>query len=140
METRSLGDIELGRIVESERPVVAAGQAVMVEADHAVDDRVWLEPAPGHTPGHVAIRIASKGEHAVMCGDLMHSPVQRVHPEWNASPDENAALAARTRRAFLEDCCEARRLVLTAHFPSPSIGHIAREGDAFRFRYEAWPA
>ena len=124
---------------ESVLPVVAAGQAVMVEADHALDDQVWLEPSPGHTPGHVSIRLASKGENAVMCGDVMHSPVQCAHPEWSSLGCLDKALSAATRTAFLDRHCETGMLVLTAHFPSPSIGHIAREGNAFRFRYEAWP-
>ena len=130
---------EKAAFAESVLPVIAAGQAVMVESDHALDDQVWLEPLPGHTPGHVGIRLASKGENAVMCGDIMHSPVQCAHPEWIASSDDDPAEGVRTRRAFLEDCCEAGRLVLTTHFPSPSIGYIDRQADAFRFRYENWP-
>ena len=30
-----------------------AGQAVLVETNFALDDEVWLEPTPDHTPGHV---------------------------------------------------------------------------------------
>ena len=44
--------------------------------DYALDDEVWLEPTPGHTPGHVSVNLASKGERAVMTGDLMHNPIQ----------------------------------------------------------------
>ncbi len=44
-------------------------------------------------------------------------------------------LSARTRRAFLERYCDTDTLVMTAHFPSPSVGHVLREGDAFGFRF-----
>ena len=30
---------------------------------------------------------------------------------------------------------ESGNLVLTAHFPSPSMGHFVAKGDAFRFDY-----
>jgi hypothetical protein len=40
-------------------PIVEVGRAVLVELDHALDDEVWLEPTPGYTAGHVAIRIES---------------------------------------------------------------------------------
>ena len=118
---------------DSVLPVIAAGQAELVADDHALDDEVWLEPTPGHTPGHVAIRLASGGASAVMSGDLMHSPVQCLHPEWVARPDYDKAEGCRTRRAFLERYCDTDTLVCTAHFPLPSAGRIVPDGDAFRF-------
>ncbi len=120
---------------ESVLPVIEAGQAVLVEMHHALDDEVWLEPTPGHTPGHVAVRLASQGQEAIMCGDLVHSPIQCLYPDWAFSSDLDPALARATRRRFLEASCADRRLVLTAHFPSPSIGHVLAEGGAFRFSY-----
>jgi len=118
---------------DSVLPVIAAGQAELVADDHALDDEVWLEPTPGHTPGHVAIRLASGGASAVMSGDLMHSPVQCLHPEWVARPDYDKVEGCRTRRAFLERYCDTDTLVCTAHFPLPSAGRIVPDGDAFRF-------
>ena len=120
---------------ESVLPVIAAGQAELVDTDYALDDEIWLEPTPGHTPGHVAVRLASRGEEAVMCGDLMHSPLQCAHPEWRYRIDWDPILANATRRSFLESVCERDRLVLTAHFPSPSVGRVVADGEAFDFRY-----
>lgn len=120
---------------ESVLPVIEAGQAVLVEMDHALDDEVWLEPTPGHTPGHVAVRLASQGQEAIMCGDLVHSPIQCLYPEWAFLSDHDPALARATRQRFLEASCADRRLVLTSHFPSPSMGHVLAEGNAFRFSY-----
>ncbi len=120
---------------ENVLPVMEAGQAVLVDMDHALDDEVWLEPTPGHTPGHVAVPIASGGVEAVMTGDLIHSPLQCAHPEWNFLYDADPELAHLTRRAFLEDQCETGRLVLTAHFPSPSVGRVVPKDSAFDFCY-----
>ena len=120
---------------ESVLPVIEAGQAVLVEMDHALDDEVWLEPTPGHTPGHVAVHLASQGAAAVMCGDVVHSPIQCLYPEWAFASDQNPELARVTRRHFLEARSADRRMVLTAHFPSPSVGHVEGDGDAFRFHY-----
>jgi glyoxylase-like metal-dependent hydrolase (beta-lactamase superfamily II) len=122
---------------DSVLPVIAAGRADLVDHDFALDDEVWLEPSPGHTPDHVSIRLASQGRNAVMCGDLMHSPVQCLHPEWTVWPDWDAAQAKATRRAFLERHADTDTLVCTAHFPLPSAGRIVAAGDAFRFRAEA---
>jgi len=70
-----------------------------------------------------------------MCGDLIHSPIQCVHPEWSPVFDADPEQARQTRRHFLAANAESGQLVLTAHFPSPSIGHVVTEGDAFRFNY-----
>ena len=121
---------------DSVHPIVEACRADLVANDYALDDEVWLEPTPGHTPDHVAIRLASRGEDAVMCGDLMHSPVQCLHPQWAPWPDWDAEVARHTRRAFLEQYADTSTLVCTAHFPLPSAGRVVSEGDAFRFVYD----
>ncbi len=120
---------------ESVLPVMEAGKAKLVATDFALDDQVWLESTPGHTAGHVAVHLASMGHRAVMCGDLVHSPVQCAHPDWGAFVDLDKAQAHNTRQQFMASNAESGRLVLTAHFPSPSMGHFVTEGDAFRFDY-----
>lgn len=120
---------------ESVLPIVEAGQAVLVDTDHQLDDNVWLAPSPGHTKGHVCIHLASRGLSAVMTGDLMHSPVQCPHPAWSPVFDEDASLAANTRQAFLERHCDTNTLVMTAHFPTPSVGFIRPKEQAFQFDY-----
>ena len=120
---------------ESVAPILESGQALLVDMDHALDDQIRFEPTPGHTPGHVAVRMASNGHNAVMCGDLMHSPLQCARPEWGPWFDVDQTQARVTRRAFLEACAATRDLVMTAHFPSPSIGWIDPDAAAFRFRY-----
>jgi len=120
---------------QSVLPVLEAGQAQLVELDFALDDEVWLEPALGHTEGHVVVNLKSGARRAAMCGDLMHSPVQCPHPEWSPIWDRDPAQARRTRRAFLEQHSQTDTLVLTAHFPLPSTGRIVPHGDGFLFRY-----
>jgi glyoxylase-like metal-dependent hydrolase (beta-lactamase superfamily II) len=121
---------------ENVLPVIAAGQAVLVDDDYALDDQVWLEPTPGHTPGHVAVHLQASGAHAVMWGDLLHSPMQCLRPDWYFMIDTDPVQSITSRRRVLEGCCEHNHLVLTAHFPSPSVGRITAEGNAFRFGCE----
>ncbi len=120
---------------ESALPVMEAGQVQLVDSDFALDDNIWLQSTAGHTPGHVAVNLASNGHSAVMCGDLIHSPIQCVHPEWSPVFDADPEQARLTRWHFLASNAESGQLVLTAHFPSPSIGHVVTKGDAFRFKY-----
>ena len=50
-----------GCIDDSVLPVVEAGQADIVADDYAFDDEISFALTPGHTPGHVAIELASRG-------------------------------------------------------------------------------
>ena len=109
---------------ENVLPIMEAGQATLVDTDYALDDEVWLTPTPGHTAGHVSVNVASQGRTAVMIGDLMHSPIQIAHPEWSPNFDFDPALSAETRRHFLDSHCETDTVILTAHFPSPSVGLV----------------
>lgn len=122
---------------ENVLPIMEAGQAMLVDHDFALDDEVWLTPTPGHTANHVAVNIASGGHKAVMTGDLIHHPLQLAHPEWSANVDNDKALSATTRAVFLDSHCETNILVLTAHFPSPSVGHVVAHAERpFDFEFQ----
>jgi glyoxylase-like metal-dependent hydrolase (beta-lactamase superfamily II) len=123
--------------VDSILPVMEAGQAQLVGSDFALDDEVWLEPTPGHTPGHVCVHLASQGAQAVITGDCIHSPVQCVEPGWIMRADADPTLASATRRRFLERCCDSGAMVCATHFPEPSLGRIIQRKDAFWFDYPA---
>jgi len=114
-------------------PIIEAGRAVLVDMDYELDHEVCLEPTPGHTAGHVAIGLRSQGVEGVFSGDLMHWPMQCIYPDWNFRHDQNPDQARRSRRDFLEGCAESRRLVMTTHFPLPSVGTITRRQSSFWF-------
>ena len=127
---------EFGPVVEdSVQPIFDAGLAQVVGQTHRVTDEVWLEPTPGHTPGHVSVHIASAGEEAIITGDMIHHPCQIAHPEWSSSADWNQEASAETRDAFLERYADRPVLVIGTHFAAPTAGHIVRDGESFRLDY-----
>ncbi len=120
-------------LADSVAPVLDAGLALLVETDHRVSGELWLEPTPGHTPGHVSVRLASGGAEAVITGDLMHHPVQIAEPEWQSNFDTDAAQARKTRRAFCARYADRPVTVLGTHFNHPTAGLIVGAGAAWRF-------
>lgn len=128
---------EFGPVVEdSVRPIVDAGLATLVDSDHRLTDEVWLEPTPGHTPGHVSVRISSNGEQAVITGDMTHHPCQFVHPEWAANADYDPVQSTATRREFYARYADQPVLIIGTHFATPTAGHLVRDGDAYRFAHD----
>jgi len=127
-------DADTRRIMaDSVTPVLDAGLADLVDTDHRVSSELWLEPTPGHTPGHVSVRLRSQGAEAVITGDLMHCPVQVAEPDWSSHFDTDAAQARKTRRAFCERYADTAVTVLGTHFHHPTAGRIVRHGSAWRF-------
>ena len=121
---------------DSIEPILAAGLADLVGTGHRITDEVWLEPTPGHTPGHVSVRISSRGQEAVITGDMMHHPIQLAVPDLHANFDMDKAQGARTRRAFVERYQERKALIIGSHFCDPSSGWIVREGAAWKLALE----
>jgi glyoxylase-like metal-dependent hydrolase (beta-lactamase superfamily II) len=118
---------------DSVAPVLDAGLVELVEMDHQVTDEIRLEPTPGHTPGHVSVRLASSGSDAVITGDLMHHPVQIGEPTWQTTFDTDAAAARETRRAFCARYGDQAVAVLGTHFHHPTAGRIVSHRDGWRF-------
>ena len=128
------GDEEQQTILgDSVQPIFDAGLAELVEPDHRLSAEISLIPTPGHTPGHVSVRIESAGESAIITGDLMHHPCQIAHPDWSASSDEDGVLSQQTRRDFLGQVADQPILVIGTHFAEPTAGHVRRDGEEYRF-------
>ena len=45
-------------LADSVAPVWDAGLVDLVETDHRICEEISLVPTPGHTPGHVSVRIS----------------------------------------------------------------------------------
>lgn len=118
---------------DSVKPVFDAGLVDLVASDHRLCDEVWLEPTPGHTPGHVSVRISSRGEDALITGDCMHHPCQMARPDWQSSADTDPAAAQKTRVDLLDRYADGPVLVIGTHFATPTAGRIRRDGDVYRF-------
>jgi glyoxylase-like metal-dependent hydrolase (beta-lactamase superfamily II) len=121
-------------MADSVTPVLDAGLAQMVDVDHRISDELWLEPTPGHTPGHVSVRLRSGDRDAVITGDLMHAPIQMAEPEWASHFDSDPEQAKKTRRVFCERYADGPVIVLGTHFHHPTAGRIVRHGERWRFR------
>jgi glyoxylase-like metal-dependent hydrolase (beta-lactamase superfamily II) len=124
-------EVQRKAMLDSVEPVVAAGLVDLVEGTYRVCEEVTLVPTPGHSPGHVSVRIVSRGEEALITGDMSHHPCQLAHPDWGLSIDFDADMATHTRRRVFADSADRSVLVIGTHWAGASAGKIERSGDAF---------
>ena len=98
-----------------------------------------LLDTPGHTPGHMSLIVESNGQQLLATGDAMsHAYTNFAHPEWYNSFDMDGDVTVTTRKRLLDMAVADRMAVLGYHFPFPGVGHVMREGDAYRFVPALW--
>ena len=117
---------------DSVAPIRDGGLAELVETDARICDEVSLVPTLGHTPGHVSVRISSRGEEALITGDFMHHPCQIARPDWSTLADSDPDEARRTRERMLAELSSRPVLVIGTHFAGATAGRIVKDGDAYR--------
>ena len=118
-------------------PVMESGQAELVATDFAFDDSVWIEPWPGHTPGHVCVVVRSQGASVILSGDIMHTALQCAEPQLNSCFCIDAEMARTTRHRLLESFADTDVMVIPAHFPTPTAGWVRSHNGSFRFQFDA---
>ena len=117
---------------DSIAPIVDAGLAEIVESDAVLIDepgeaRVVLMPTPGHTPGHVSVRIETPTQTAIITGDCIHHPIQIADVALGSSADTDADMAIQTRGALLDDLQGSETLLFGTHFATPSCGFVKQD-------------
>lgn len=101
------------------------------EAGQEILPGVRAVDAAGHTPGHTAYLLESRGERLLCVGDLFYDRLQLRHPSWRTPWDLDAEASVRSRRRLLAWAADERLLVHAYHLPFPGLGRIERRGQAF---------
>lgn len=113
-------------------PVVKAGKLKPFDGATALFAGISSIAAYGHTPGHTAYMIESKGQRLLLWGDVIHSAEsQFAHPEVGIEYDVDRAAAEATRKRLLGFAAKEGVLVGGAHISFPGLGHVRAEGDAY---------
>ena len=130
-------NVQKNVFIDSVKPVIDAGLVDLVDENHRVSDEVWLEPTPGHSPGHVCIRLRSQGQDAFITGDMVHHPFQFANAEWSmASVDYDSDMATATRARVYGEVADQPVLVIGTHFAGVTAGRVRKDGASYRFDAE----
>ena len=114
---------------DSIRPVASAGLVDLIDAGHHVCNEFSVIATPGHSPGHFSIHVSSRGEDALLLGDVAHHPCQMAHLDWCSTIDFDSQQSIRTRNELFSRFAGRPTLILAGHFVG---GTIVRDREAFR--------
>ena len=115
---------------DSVLPVVDAGLVDFVENGDLLCKEMTVFLTPGHSPGHLSVRVVSDGKEGVLTGDVAHHPCQMAHVDWASTFDSDAKQSTNTRQELFSHLAGNPMLVIGGHF---GAGHIVKDGNAFRF-------
>jgi glyoxylase-like metal-dependent hydrolase (beta-lactamase superfamily II) len=107
------------------------------EEEYEVAPGVVVHRTGGHTPGHSVVRLASGGDRLTFAGDAVFA-VGFEHPDWYNGFEHDPEEAARVRVRLLQELAATGGLLVATHLPFPSVGHVAVDGDAFRWVPVFW--
>jgi glyoxylase-like metal-dependent hydrolase (beta-lactamase superfamily II) len=89
---------------------------------------------PGHTPGHMGVRVSSGDDRLVLIADAAHHSILHLElPNVSTAFDTDPQACVATRVKLLEQLSAERTRMMAYHFPWPGTGFIKRKGGAFEF-------
>lgn len=111
-----------------------AGQLDLIDCEMEIVPGVHAIPAPGHTPGHMALAVVSEGEQLLDLVDSVGHPIHMEHPDWNMGTDYDPELAGRTRRMLLRRAAAEHIRILAYHFDFPGLGAVRQQQDGWKWQ------
>jgi glyoxylase-like metal-dependent hydrolase (beta-lactamase superfamily II) len=115
---------ELPHIARCIEPLVDRFETLDGPAELA--DGVAAVPLFGHYPGHMGLRIASRGEEGLLVADAVVHPALLDHPEWRYVSDLDHERSLETRRALVDELADSGVTVVSGHYPGSGIGQVVR--------------
>jgi glyoxylase-like metal-dependent hydrolase (beta-lactamase superfamily II) len=95
---------------------------------------VFMDPAPGHTPGHVSYRVTSQNESILIWGDIAHQMlIQLARPRWRVGVDVDSAMGVQSRLRTLDMVSTERLLIGGVHVPWPGFGRVVKDGEGYLY-------
>ena len=116
---------------------VYRGQLRTFETEYEVAPGVLIRRTGGHTPGHSLVRVESGGEALTFAGDAVFQP-GFDNPNWQNGFEHDPEESTRVRVRLLEELAATGDQLVATHLPFPSLCHVARAGNAFRFVPTNW--
>lgn len=116
----------------SAAPYQAAGKWKTFSGAAELAPGIKAVPAIGHTPGHAAYLIESKGERLLILGDAVHAhAVQFARPQVAIEFDSDKKQAVATRKKLFAWAAREKLLVSGMHLPFPGLGHVRADGKGY---------
>ncbi len=100
------------------------GQLRFLKGDTEIVPGVWGIVTPGHTPGHMSVRIESKGQHAMFVCDLASYAVHIERLGWMTAYDVEPLITLETKRKWQQWALDTEAILIFPHEPHRPVGRL----------------
>ena len=110
-----------------------AGRMRTVGTDGDIAPGLTFASLPGHTPGHVGIRLDSGGRQFIHTADVVQAPVlQLANPSLSTGFDLDRTTAESVRWKTFDMIAADRMMCTGSHFLNCQVGHLEKAAGGFR--------
>jgi glyoxylase-like metal-dependent hydrolase (beta-lactamase superfamily II) len=109
----------------------------LLDGEKEVVPGIQAIPAPGHTPGHMALVISSSKAQLLHLSDAVLNPLHMENPAWRSLFDLHPENAAGTRKRLLDRAAADKVNVVAYHFPFPGMGRVESRGHSWKWEAAA---
>jgi glyoxylase-like metal-dependent hydrolase (beta-lactamase superfamily II) len=118
-------------ILDNYQPLYERGQLRLLDGDTELAPGIRGVVAPGHTPGHMAVRLEDGGEHGAFVCDMASYAIHFERLGWMTAYDVEPLITLETKRAWQHWALETHALLFFPHDPLRPAGRlILGEGGA----------
>ncbi|MBN1190193.1 MAG: MBL fold metallo-hydrolase [Dehalococcoidales bacterium] len=91
-------------------------------------------PVPGHTPGHMMLKISSGKSTLIFLADIMHHTLELTRPELFTIFDVEPREAVRIRSGVVAELAASGDLVFACHLAYPGLGHFTHKDGVYSWQ------
>lgn len=111
---------------ENWQVLVENGQMKLLDGDTEIAPGVWGVVTPGHTPGHMSVKVESQGEHALFVCDLASYAVHFERLGWMTAYDVEPLITLETKRKWRQWALDTGAVLIFPHDPKRPVARMIR--------------
>jgi glyoxylase-like metal-dependent hydrolase (beta-lactamase superfamily II) len=112
---------------ENYHPLVETGQMRLLDGDTELLPGIYGVVAPGHTPGHMAVRFESRGQHALFLCDLASYAIHFERLGWMTAYDVEPLVTLENKRRWQTWALETSALLIFPHDTQRPTGYLTQD-------------
>ncbi len=114
------------------RTLVESGQMRLLDGETEIVPGICGIVSPGHTPGHMSVRIESGGQHAAFVCDLASYAIHFERLGWMTAYDVEPLITLETKRVWQAWALETDALLIFPHDPVRPMGRLTEDANGKR--------
>ncbi len=108
-------------------PLYQSGQLRLLDGDAEIAPGVSAIATPGHSPGHMSVRIESAGESAAFLCDMASLAVHFERLAWMTAYDVEPLVTLETKRRWQQWALETEALLIFPHDATTPAGRLTHD-------------